>query len=167
MAISFRRVTETPETLAASTVYLVGDAGEGATGDLEIVVTDSTGTKVRSTPTATQITNMINNSIGDLAGAPVYAADIEARDDIDWQGKNGLVLVADATDDDTVASGAALYFYREGDGDDSGYFKVAEYESMDLVIPNADILADLSDIGGKLGYKGALVTTVYEGEHQW
>lgn len=99
----------------------------------------------------------------DMSNAAVFAADIAARDALVLS-KNSFVFVADASADATVDTGAALYFYNLAT---TSYTKVAEYESMDFVIPNLDILADLSDINGALGYKGSLVATVLEGAHEW
>lgn len=99
----------------------------------------------------------------DMSNSAVFAADIAARDALVLT-KNTFVFVADASADATVDAGAALYFYNLAT---TSYTKVAEYESMDFTIPNLGILADLSDIGGALGYKGALVATVLEGTHEW
>lgn len=99
----------------------------------------------------------------DMSNSAVFAADIAARDALVLT-KNTFVFVADASADATVDAGAALYFYNLAT---TSYTKVAEYESMDFTIPNLGILADLSDIGGALGYKGSLVATVLEGTHEW
>jgi hypothetical protein len=107
---------------------------------------------------------MINNAITtDTAAIPVYAADITARDALTMT-KNGFVLVADATGDATVTAGAAMYFY---DAAGEAFIKVTEYESMDLVIPNMDILADFSDVNDQLYYKGAAVATVHNVTNEW
>lgn len=99
----------------------------------------------------------------DLSGVVLYAADIAGRDLLDMT-KNSLVLVADATADATVDAGAAMYFYNVAD---DSWLKIAEYESLDLVIPNKQILTDLSDVGGQLYYKGAPIATVHAGTSQW
>lgn len=158
--IQIARVSALPGTLAANTIYLVAD---GATG-LQVVVTGATAEVVKSTLTTAQIQSMISSSIASDAGAiPQYVADIAARDALTLT-KNSMVLVGDATGDETVGAGAALYFYDQAA---DNFIKVAEYESMDLVIPNMDILSDLSDIGGKLGYKGALVSNVEHTASEW
>ena len=99
----------------------------------------------------------------DQSNVAVYAANIAARDALVLT-KTSFVMVADATGDATVNSGAAMYFFNKVD---SSYTKIAEYESMDLTIPNLDILADFSDIGGLLGYKGVLVATVQNTGSEW
>ena len=152
--LTVSRVSALPGALAANTVYLVADGA----ADLKIVVTGSDAAVVKSTLSKAEIQGLINTSIAnDTAAIPVYAADIAARNAI-IQTKNAFVLVADATGDATVASGAALYFYNHAN---TTYYKVSEYESMDLVIPNMGILADFSDVSGQLFYKGAAVATVH------
>lgn len=99
----------------------------------------------------------------DLSGVVLYAADIAERDLLEMT-KNSLVLVADATADATVDAGAAMYFYNVAD---DSWLKIAEYESLDLIIPNKQILTDLSDVGGQLYYKGAPIATVHAGTSQW
>lgn len=99
----------------------------------------------------------------DLSNTAVYAADIAARDALTLT-KSSFVMVADASADATVDTGAALYFYNEPA---DTYTKIAEYESMDIVIPNLDILADLGDQGGLLTYKGTLVATVQHTGSDW
>jgi len=59
-----------------------------------------------------------------------YAANIAARDALALT-SNTMVYVANATGDPTVSSGGALYFYKS---DTNTFIKVAEYESISLVI---------------------------------
>jgi hypothetical protein len=107
----------------------------------------------------------ISGAIGnlDLSNSAQLAANIAGRDALVLT-KNSFVLVSDATGDATVTAGAALYFYNTGD---SSFLKIAEYESLDIVIPNKAILEQFSDVSGQLAYKGALVGTVQEGAHAW
>ena len=108
--------------------------------------------------------NAVATAVGalDLSNSAVYAADIAARDALTLT-KNTFVMVADATADATVDTGAALYFYNLAT---TSYVKVAEYESMDL-FPNQAVLQDLSDVGGQLYYKGAAVATVHNTVNEW
>ena len=97
-------------------------------------------------------------------------ADISARDAIESPQKGDLVWVEDASADDTVESGAALYLYNG-----TAWRKVAEVESMDVVITwanihgkeeveaamakshehtNKDTLDKMSDSDGRLAYNG-------------
>ena len=70
----------------------------------------------------------------------------------------------DASADATVDVGAALYFYNTAD---QSFLKIAEYESLDFVLPNRAILEALSVMDGKLAYNGALVGTVQAGTNEW
>ena len=107
----------------------------------------------------------VANAIGalDMSNTAILAANIAARDELVMT-KNSFVVVADATGDPTVNTGAAMYFYNKSD---DSFMKIAEYESMDLVIPNKAILEDLSDTGGVLHYKGEPIGTVLAGSSEW
>lgn len=154
------RVTAEPAELVSNTTYLVGPANST---DLQIVVVGTTNAEVRRSVTQAQVTSQIATALAGAGTSPVYAADIDARDALALD-RNTFVLVADASADADVDAGAALYFYLH---DSTTFIRVAEYESMDLVIPNKTILEDLSDIDGHLCYKGAPVSTFEEGVHQW
>lgn len=107
----------------------------------------------------------VANAIGslDMSNTAILAADIAARDALTLT-KNSFVVVADASADPTVDVGAAMYFYNKSD---DSFMKIAEYESMDLVIPNKAILEDLSDVNGVLHYKGDPIGTVVAGSNEW
>ncbi|GGJ65470.1 hypothetical protein [Deinococcus aquiradiocola] len=103
---------------------------------------------------------------------------------------NALYLVTDATGDPTVTSGAALYFYEKAA---NKHTKVAEYESMDVVLQwaniqgrpnstpaaidaavgashthgNKGVLDALTDSGGRLQYGGQPVNTPDWGSTDW
>lgn len=101
----------------------------------------------------------------DMTNSALYALDITARDALEaGMTKNSFVMVADASADPTVDAGSALYFRNVST---STWTKVAEYESMDITIPNLSILADLGDSNGLLTYKGALVATVQHVGSEW
>ena len=92
-------------------------------------------------------------------------ADIAARDALaPTLTKNSFVLVSDASADATVDVGAVLYFYNTAD---QSFLKIAEYESLDFVLPNRAILKALSVMDGKLAYNGTLVGTVQAGTNEW
>ena len=99
----------------------------------------------------------------DLSNSAQLVADIAARDALELT-KNSFVLVSDASADPTVDVGAALYFYNMAD---DSYLKIAEYESLDLVIPNKAILEQFSDVNDQLYYKGVPVATVQAGTNEW
>ncbi|WP_300718504.1 hypothetical protein, partial [uncultured Desulfovibrio sp.] len=66
---------------------------------------------------------------------PCYVVDdIAARDGLESPKQGDLCWVKDATADETVSTGAAQYIY-----DGSSWVKIAEAESMDLVVKWADI----------------------------
>jgi len=107
----------------------------------------------------------VSTAIGnlDLSNSAVLAADIAARDALELT-KNSFVLVSDATGDATVDVGAALYFYNVAD---DTWLKIAEYESLDIVIPNKAILENFGEVDGELWYNDAPVATVQAGVHEW
>lgn len=107
----------------------------------------------------------VSTAIGnlDLSNSAVLAADIAARDALELT-KNSFVLVSDATGDATVDAGAALYFYNVAN---DTWLKIAEYESLDIVIPNKAILEKFGDVDGELWYNDAPVATVQAGVHEW
>lgn len=161
MALIVSRVTALPVPLVANTVYLVA---ESAT-ELKIVAVGATPADVRTTVVSSDVDSKITAAIGalDLSNSAGFAADIAARDALVLT-KSSFVFVADASADPTVDAGAALYFYNQPA---ATYTKVAEYESLDVVIPNKAILEDLSDVGGKLMYKGIAIGTVQAGANEW
>ena len=114
---------------------------------------------------ATYTDSAVSSAIGnfDQSNSAVYAANIAARDALTLT-KNSFVLVADASADEWVEVGAALYFYNVSD---DSFMRIAEYESLDLVIPNQDILENLSALEGVLSYMGNPIGTVVAGETQW
>ena len=111
--------------------------------------------------------NALSTAIGnlDLSNSAQLVEDIAARDALAPSlTKNSFVLVSDASADATVDVGAALYFYNVAE---ESFLKIAEYESLDFVLPNRDILEALSVIGGELAYNGALIGTVQAGTNEW
>ena len=76
---------------------------------------------------------------------PCYVVnDIAARDGLESPKQGDLCWVKDATADATVSTGAAQYIY-----DGSAWVKIAEAESMDLVV-------NWADIQGKEGVEAAM-----------
>lgn len=124
----------------------------------------STYTNTKHAEALAYADSAVSNAVAalDLSNSAVYAANIAARDALTLT-KNSFVMVADASADATVETGAALYFYNLAT---TSYVKVAEYESMDL-FPNQAVLQDLSDVGGQLYYKGAAVATVHNTVNEW
>ena len=145
--IKFFKVTSLPAELVPNSFYYVGRTDSDYA---ESYLTTSGGVDAENNPIPV-VAKMLGNSqmIEELAGEVVRAAneikvvaDIAARDAI-WTGVNEenrrsiLVLVVDAQADATVDAGAATYVYNKGN---NSWVKIAEYESMDLVIQWSDIV---------------------------
>jgi len=130
--ITFHKVTTLPGSPVSNAMYFV----ENGTYS-ETYVTNSAGT-AKSLGNSVMINALadarIATALADLNVVEV-AANITARNALAGT-RNLLVMVLDATGDATVASGAALYVYREATAE---WVKVAEYESMDVTLAWANI----------------------------
>lgn len=120
-AVKFYKVTSLPGTPVANAIYFVQN-GDYA----ETYVTDSSGV-AKGVGNTDMIEEIVTAQLSGFNNIQVVA-DISARDAMSLSG-NALVLVTDATGDWTVASGAAMYFYRQSN---DSFTKVTEYESMDV-----------------------------------
>ena len=133
MRVNFYAVIALPEPLEPNSFYYV-DNGAVA----ESYLTDSAG-NAKSVGNTAMINQLITAALAAWEGAngmPIVA-DIAARDALFAAAKASmLALVIDASADQTVESGSALYAYDFGS---SIVYKVAEYESMDFVIQWASI----------------------------
>ena len=186
MALTIQRVNALPETLAAETIYLVKTGSE-----LTLTVTGEDAAVVATTVSMADVNTAISTAIGDLemSNSVEFAADIDARDAMTLT-KSTFVYVAEATMDETVSTGAAMYLY---DLANTTWHKVTEYESLDLELswdnidgkPNApvaeiddavaashihenmDVLLQLSDVDGKLQYNGVDVGGVITDGNEW
>ena len=126
MQMRIERVNALPATLSGSTMYVVKSSEAGLA---DVYFTNNAGTEARHVIKKSEITDMINTSIGNFTNIQL-AADITARDALSLN-RNALVLVLDATGDATVSNGAALYLY---DVDTTAWHKVSEFESMDVTL---------------------------------
>ncbi len=126
MQMRIERVNALPATLSGSTMYVVKSSEAGLA---DVYFTNNDGTEARHVIKKSEITDMINTSIGNFTNIQL-AADITARDALSLA-RNALVLVLDATDDATVSNGAALYLY---DVATTAWHKVSEFESMDVTL---------------------------------
>lgn len=126
MQMRIERVNALPATLSGSTMYVVKSSEAGLA---DVYFTNNDGTEARHVIKKSEITDMINTSIGNFTNIQL-AADITARDALSLT-RNALVLVLDATDDATVSNGAALYLY---DVVTTAWHKVSEFESMDVTL---------------------------------
>ena len=126
--MKFHRVNALPGTPEADAFYMVLNGNYA-----ETYVTSSTGV-AKMIGNTDMIQAIVNSTI---AGTNVFeiVADIAARDALVLD-QNTLVLVTDASADPTVDSGAALYAWNNTA---QTYTKVAEYESLDLVLSWANI----------------------------
>lgn len=173
--LEIKRVLALPDPLVADTIYLTPGAAAGSLiitvvgnniGRPKSIGLDALLATVAAQGTAlAAVSGEIDTKIAaaiaalDPSNSALYAADITARDAMALA-KNSFVLVADASADPTVDAGAATYFYNKDAAVGSRWTKVAEFESMDVNIPNKAVLDQLSDIDGLLAYRGAQVATV-------
>jgi hypothetical protein len=125
--LDIQKLTADPGTYAANTLYFIAPAGSPT--ELQIILSSNDGSTARHVITKAEIQALITSAI-QSANAIKYAATISDRNALALTA-NAMVYVADATGDTTVKSGGALYFY---DSSKQAYTKVAEYESMDVVI---------------------------------
>lgn len=128
---NIERVLALPATLAGSTMYIVKSSEAGLA---EIYFTNADGSEARHVITKSEITTLIANAVASLSTIYI-AATIAARDALVFTA-NAFTLVIDATGDTSVTSGAALYLW---DNTNKTFTKVAEYESLDLVLQWSDI----------------------------
>lgn len=131
MAFQIRQVLALPATPEPSTLYFVSSTTAGT--QAEAYITDVNG-DVRDFGNTTFINNLVQAAVSsalEIKGA----ADIAARDLLPT-GMNFMVLVADASADPTVNSGAATYFW---DDTAATFTKISEMESLDLVFTWAGI----------------------------
>ncbi|MEM4958602.1 MAG: hypothetical protein QXX12_01860 [Nanopusillaceae archaeon] len=125
--IKFHRLTALPQTFEPNSIYVISRPNENTYA--EIYITGLTGNVVRRLPNKEDIENLILSYISNAN--ELYIVDtITDRNNLNLN-KNAFVLVLDASADPTVDTGSALYVYRVSTGE---WIKVAEYESMDVVI---------------------------------
>lgn len=126
--ILFHKVLQLPETLESNAFYFV-ENGEFADSYITTSGPDPQARQIGRS--AAQINSMIDAKL-DQHNSLKIVADITERDILaDDLNRNIVVLVTDATDDETVDVGAALYAY---DAELDTFTKIAEYESMDIVL---------------------------------
>jgi hypothetical protein len=151
--LKISKVTALPGTLEASTLYLVADAVR--TDDVNIYVSDSTGTAAKHVPTFAELETMVDGKITTglaAASSLKVVADINARDALAPTIAT-MALVLDATADTTVLVGAATYVY---DPVGMVWSKISEHESLDVVLEwdsiankPTSLVADIDDAVAK------------------
>lgn len=129
MRVKFYAVDALPPTLEADSFYYVANGTVA-----ESYLTDKSG-NAKSVGNSVMINQLVANALANWEGASSQVsivADIAARDALILTlEKNAMILAVDATADPTVDVGSALYAF---DFETDTTYKVAEYESMDLVI---------------------------------
>jgi hypothetical protein len=132
MALSFHKVVTLPGTLVANAFYFVenGSYSESyLTDDTAVAKSIGNSAMINSLADARIVTALADFNLVEIV------ADIAARNALPTA-KNQMALVLNATGDATVASGSALYAYRESN---STWYKLSEYESMDVALTWANI----------------------------
>jgi hypothetical protein len=145
------RETALPGTLEPYAMYLI--APPSKPDYVEIYVSNSTGSAVKRVLTDTDIQGMINSSVSGMSGLQVVA-DIAARNALSPT-TNRLVLVLNATGDNTVASGAATYVYRLAT---TSWIKISEAESLDAIV-------NWSNIQGRPTSSASAIDTAVANSH--
>lgn len=132
--VKFYKVTALPGTLEANAFYFVANGSH-----TESYLTDNAGV-ARGIGNTAMINALIDQALANWSGAAStvsIVADIAARDAlIATLEANTMILVVDATGDPTVTYGSALYAYAF---DTETTYKIAEYESMDVVLQWSDL----------------------------
>ncbi len=146
--LKVHKVNSLPGVVEASTLYLVKSADSNL---FDLYVSSNDGTSVRHIISKSDVQGMVNTAVAGASNIHVVA-DIAARNALAPTTVTQAVVV-DATGDATVASGAATYVY---DPATTTWSKIAEYESLDLVLRWADIqnrptstVAEIDDAVGK------------------
>ncbi|WP_462383407.1 hypothetical protein [Pseudomonas sp. Marseille-QA0892] len=176
--VKFYKVTSLPATLEPDALYFVANGAYA-----ETYVTDGSGAAkgVGNTPMINSLIDAALANWGGAASTVSIVADIAARDAlIATLESNTMILVIDASADPTVGEGSALYAYA---ADTDTIYKVAEYESMDVIVQwneiegrptstpaqidnavaqahshaNKAVLDQLSDVNNELHYRGVRV----------
>lgn len=132
--VKFYKVTALPGTLEANAFYFVANGNH-----TESYLTDNAGL-ARGIGNSAMINALIDQALANWSGAAStvsIVADIAARDAlIATLETNTMILVVDASGDPTVSEGSALYAYA---ADTDTTYKIAEYESMDVVLQWSDL----------------------------
>lgn len=179
-AVNFYKVVSLPGTLVANSFYYI-ENGTYA----ESYLTDDAGV-AKSIGNSAMINALIAAALADWSdtmNTVEIVSNIAARDAlIATLDRNAMILVIDATGDPTVGAGSALYAYANAS---STTYKIAEYESMDVVVQwtsisgrptstpaqidiavsqshthtNKAVLDLISDSSGKLYYNGSPIGT--------
>ncbi|WP_394424748.1 hypothetical protein [Vreelandella stevensii] len=148
-SLSIYRETALPGTLAANSIYFIAPAARP--DYVEIYVTGNDASTVKRVLGEQDVQALID-AAGGSANTLEIVDDIAERDALSPT-VNVLVLVLDASADETVTAGAATYAYRAAT---STWKKISEAESMDVVLSWANLqdkptssVADIDDAVSK------------------
>lgn len=182
-ALQFFQVISLPGTLQPSSFYYVLNGNYS-----ESYLTNSSAV-AKSIGNSAMINALIDAKLA-AASTLQHVTTIAARNTAQATAtSNTLYLVTDATGDNTVSSGAALYFYDKAANTQT---KIAEYESMNMVLQWANVqgrpnstagaidaavgsshthankvtLDKLGDSSGALTYNGAAISSAW-GATDW
>lgn len=132
--VKFYKVTTLPGTLEANAFYYVENGSYA-----ESYLTNSAGV-AKSVGNTAMINALIDQALANWSGAASTVSivtDIAARDALILTLEaNAMILVVDASADATVGGGSALYAFA---ADTDTTYKIAEYESMDVVMQWSDL----------------------------
>lgn len=137
-----------PGTYEASALYLVKSADANL---LDLYVASNDGNSVRRIISKSDINTMINAAVA-ASSSSTIVADITARNALN-PAVITIAYVLDATADNTVTAGGATYIYNTTG---STWIKIAEFESMDVVLQWTNIqnrptslVSEIDDAVGK------------------
>jgi hypothetical protein len=119
---------------AAGGVVVHGDGGKISDDSLNLVSNNKIVESYLSDYIDPTTHKVLLSALPDTVRAGVtYVADIDARDALSAEQKKSLVFVIDATDDETVDVGSAMYGWDATANDNEGeWIKIAEVESLDI-----------------------------------
>lgn len=125
--LKIHKVTALPQTLEANSIYLVAPPSKPQY--IEMYVTGTSASTVKRILNDEDVQAMINATLQGFNNIRVVA-NITERNNLSPSSAM-FVLVLDATGDPTVSSGSASYVWNPSGNQ---WIKIAEYESMDLVL---------------------------------
>ena len=132
--LQFYALSALPDALEADAFYFVENGSYA-----ESYITNSSGV-ARQIGNSLMINALVAEALAGWGGAGnqvIIVPDIAARDALVATAETNLmVLVVDATGDTTVGSGSALYAL---DFAAAAWYKLTEYESLDVVVDWSDI----------------------------
>ncbi len=181
--MKFYKVNALPQVLEANAMYLVSTAD-----GMDLHVASNDGLSAKRVINKSDVETLIATTPTQVVPVKVVS-DITARDALDTS-EIVMAIVIDATDDNTVSSGSALYAYNNTS---SVWIKLSEVESMDLVLSwsnledkptstveaiddavtkahthdNIAVLDQLDVSDGQLIYNGAIVAPSNLGATEW